>query len=532
MMNLAKCRVIPLLLLLLLGCSRGEPRSAPPQGPASGEGAARAAQQQAGPGAATGARAVEGVQDLGGADAAGAPSEGELRQQIALALSAWDIPRALQGYAELRRLLDGDDAALLRDICWRYLSAAVLHGETWPLAERREAVGALGLTAHPEAVQLLARLAEEPAWELRWTALEALAAARKSPEAFEALARGASDEDRRVRCAAGGLLLEGKDQRGFKPALECGEPLELRYRALRLLIEQADDAPAEVLQQVIRHQAQEPRLALAVVLALRARPAERTLLQELEKDPKPMVKRAARCAMAVLDHGAARPARALAPFRKMLRGSEEQRSTAIFLLGLMGRRIGPLAAKLLAEQLDPLQPQLAGQVCVALAHLGTAEAAEEVASVLQRSYPLEVRRKAIMALGRLRGPAAARLLRDLLRDPQEAFPVKEVALAALSSLGDVEAVPDIARTALGREPLLVTSATAALAALPSPTSRATLRELLASPLAATRSHAALGLAAQADQASLPLLVRLLHDAERSVQYNAAAAIVRLVGAGE
>jgi len=457
-----------------------------------------------------------------------APGEEQLRQAISLALQGWDVPRALNAYEQLRRGRGEDDFGLLRDIAWRYLSAAVIHGEQWTLAERREAIGAIGRSNHPEALPLLGQLLADPSWELRWTVLEAIAA-NDGPAATELLARGGADQDRRVRCAAGSLLLQRQDTRGFAPALECGEPAELRYRALRLLLEQAADVPFAVLQRTARHQAQEPRLAIAAVLAVRGRrSAERSLLLELEQDPKPLVKRAARCGLAVLDHGAGRAELALAPFRQLLRGGEEQRLTAVFLLGLMGRRLGPAAVRLLEEQLDPLQPALSGQVCIALAHLGRAEGLETLARVLQREHPPEVQRKAAMALGRIGGARAVSLLLDLLQDQQVHPLVKDVALSAAAALGDPRAAPAIARLALHGDPRLVGAAASSLAALPaSPAASAALRELLSSPLASARSLAALGLAAQNDRAVLPLLAPLLGDRERAVQYYAAAAIVRL-----
>jgi len=450
----------------------------------------------------------------------------ELRQEIPVLLASWDLPQAQARYAELRAELGAEDPELLVQLAWRLLEAAVVRGEDWTPAERQEALGALGRTGRPAAVPLLGGLLAGGTWELRWSALEGLALF-PTPEAGELLARGAADEDRRVRCAAGSLLLERDDPRGFKPALECGTPPALRYRALRLLLERAAQAPAEILPRVAHHEAQDPRVLLIALLARRALPAERALLVNLEKDPKPIVKRAARCALAVVDHAARDPRRALQPFQALLRGNAEAKATGILLLGYLGPRLGAAAVHTLAALLPAADPTTAGAICVALAHLGRPEAVPVLASVLQGPHPPDVQRKAAMALARLQDPAAIPLLRPLLL-PQAAHPaVQSVVASALAALHDETAVPELQRLAAEPDPELATAAAAALAELHGQPAQHALRELLRSPFATVRSRAALGLGGAADPELLPLLARLLQDRERAVQYNAAASIVRL-----
>ena len=365
-----------------------------------------------------------------------APGASTLRAEVQRTLAAGDVPGAIGAYFRLRAQTERHEPQLLEALAWSYLSTAVAHGGQWSPGERRAALDALGRSGRAAAVPLLASLQKEADWQLRWAALEALEPL-PDPAAAEALATALGDRDRRVRCVAGTLLLQRGVPLGARAALECGSPAALQYRALRVLLRHAKQLPADALGAVAQHAAQDPRVLLAAVIARRQRPSERPVLARLELDTKPMVKRAARGARAMLEHPDD-PRRALAPFRALLAGNPEQRLTAVFLLGLMGHAAGAPAVELLADVVRRGPPALARQACTAIGHLGLPEGVAPLAALLQGPGDLSVQRKAVVALARLGGADVAPALRRLLAADRPAA-LRSVAAAALAELGGDEA---------------------------------------------------------------------------------------------
>ncbi len=460
-------------------------------------------------------------------------TDAQLRARVEQAIAGWDIPRAQGLYRELRARLGKDDPGLLAKLAWRYMQAAVTRGKDWTPRERTEALYALGRIGTDEALRLLSMVLSESEWDVRWMALEAAAQA-DSPMSTELLVRGLRDTDRRVRCAAGGLLLERGDLRGVKAALECGPPEQLKYRATRLLVKYAERIPEQVITKVAHHQAQDPRVMLAVVLALRARPKERYVLEQLYEDPKPMVKRAARCALAVMDHARKDPAKALVPFDRLILGDQEARLTGMFLLGMMGRRIERPALQLLERISRMDDPWLVGQACVAVAHMEAEEGLPILEKVLERDLPVAVKRKAVMAMGRIHAARGVQILRDLIRDPDTNPALSAIALSSLVALEATSAVGDMAALLSHREPMVRIAAASSLAELAAKAKERVvpaLEGMLSSPIPAVRSYAARGLGLAREHHALPGVAALMSDPDRAVQYNAAAAVISILGLG-
>jgi len=447
------------------------------------------------------------------------------------ALAGGDVPGAIEAYFRLRAGQPTHEPALLRALALGYLSSAVERGQMWDPAERQAALHALGRSGQDAAVPLLASLRKDTSWRVRWTAVEALDSI-KTPAATEALQAALGDTDRRVRCAAGTLLLTRGKPTGAQAALECGAPAPLQYRGLRTVLRHAEEIPAEALAAVAQHPTQHPRVALAAVIARRGRAGERAALARLEMDTKPMVKRAARGARAVHEHRADAK-RALAPFRALLGGNPEQQLTAVFLLGLMGRPVGGPAVDLLAEVIRTRGPGLRGQACTALGHLQLEQALPVLAGVLEGAQDVRVKRKAVVALSRLGSPEAGPLLRRLLA-PSTPPPLQAVAAAGLAELEGPEAhaaLAELLGLSTSRSPAVAMAAANAVASLVTPADspqRPTLRRLLASPFPAVRSQGAYALArlGQPDVASD--LAPLLRDTNRAVHYAACAALLQVL----
>ena len=325
-------------------------------------------------------------------------------------------------------------------------------------AARAEAATLLARSSDPQAAQAILAATEAASGPL----VRALAAIR-SPDVAAAMAQWLTHKDPAVRLAAAEHLAALKDARArpvLRELLAPTLPPEVTDRAAKALLAWRDDVAAPKLVALLEAGRLSPATRLELI-----RTAGRLGWQE-----------AGRPILAIICRDVAEPGRLRQPEERELWAAAVEAASMV----------GPIWSAVVESALGPAPPD--PLYASALRVLRTEGLAAFLRALWRAPLPDDLRRETVLAYARLRGPAAAPELIELLESPV----LQAAAARALAKLGAADPLLEALRGASARTR---SAAAAALGLLGDPRAVPALEAVLRDPDSFVRQEAACALAA-------------------------------------